>query len=76
LCERDVRGGARLLPRHQLRRERAGSRQKALPWSVPDFSVARYEPVLCELQLRLERRGTLRFRAGRFLIVARKDALW
>ena len=43
---------------------------------MPDFSVARYEPVLCELQLRLERRGTLRFRAGRFLIVARKDALW
>lgn len=46
---------------------------KALPWEVPDFSVAKYESVLCELQARLEGEGALRFRAGRFLIAARKD---
>lgn len=45
---------------------------KALPWEVPDFSVAKYELVLRELQTRLKRDGQLRFRAGRFLIAARK----
>ena len=47
---------------------------KAIPWSVPGFSVATHESVLRELQTRLEREGSLRFRAGRFLIVARKDS--
>lgn len=47
---------------------------KALPWEVPDFSVAKYEPVLRDLQMQLDREGALRFRAGRFLIAARKDS--
>ncbi len=41
---------------------------------MPDFSVAKYEPVLRDLQTQLEREGALRFRAGRFLIAARKDS--
>ena len=45
---------------------------KAIPWSVPGFSVATHAPVLRELQRRLERDEPLQFRAGRFLIVARK----
>jgi len=47
---------------------------KAIPWSVSGFSVATHERVLRELQARLEREGSLRFRAGRFLIVARRDS--
>lgn len=45
----------------------------ALPWEVPDFSVAMYEPVPRDLHPRLEREGTLQLRAGGFLIAARKD---
>lgn len=45
---------------------------KALPWEVPGFSVRRHEAELRSLQARLERDGELRFRAGRFLIAARK----
>lgn len=48
---------------------------KALSWEVPDFTVAGYEPVLRELQSRLERDGVLRFRVGRFLLAARKASL-
>lgn len=45
---------------------------KALPWEVPGFSVGRHEAVLRSLHACLERDGELRFRAGRFLIAARK----
>jgi len=48
---------------------------KAIPWSVPGFSVVTHESLLRELQRRLERDGSLQFRAGRFLIVARKGGL-
>jgi len=46
---------------------------KAVPWEVPDFSVARHEAILRALQQRIERDGTLRFRIGRFLLIARKS---
>lgn len=45
---------------------------KAIPWMVPGFSVQRFEPVLFQLQRELERSAELRFRAGRFVIRARK----
>jgi len=40
--------------------------------TVPDFSVARYEPVLRELDARLNAGGELSFRCGRFVLAARK----
>jgi hypothetical protein len=40
--------------------------------TVPDFSVARYEPVLRELDARLSASGGLIFRCGRFVLAARK----
>jgi SAM-dependent methyltransferase len=40
--------------------------------TVPDFSVARYEPVLRELDARLSASGGLTFRCGRFVLAARK----
>jgi SAM-dependent methyltransferase len=40
--------------------------------TVPDFSVARYRSVLQDLQHRLRASGALTFRAGRFVLVARK----
>jgi len=45
---------------------------KAIPWSVPGFSVATHEPVLRDLQTQLEPEGSLRFRTGRFLIAAHR----
>ena len=45
---------------------------KSIPWSVPGFSVATHEPALRSLQLQVDHGETLSFRAGRFLIVARK----
>jgi SAM-dependent methyltransferase len=44
----------------------------AIPWEVPGFSVQRHEPVLRDLQRRLELDGALRFATGHFLIAARK----
>ncbi|MGH2377929.1 MAG: class I SAM-dependent methyltransferase [Candidatus Limnocylindria bacterium] len=46
---------------------------KAIPWLVPGFSVAHFEPVLLELQQELEQAGELRFSEGLFLIRARKS---
>jgi len=40
--------------------------------TVPDFSVARYEPVLRALDAELSASGALRFRCGQFVLVARK----
>jgi SAM-dependent methyltransferase len=40
--------------------------------TVPDFSVARYESVLLSLDERLSASGALRFRCGRFVLVAHK----
>jgi SAM-dependent methyltransferase len=40
--------------------------------TVPDFSVARYEPELRALAAELTAGGELRFRCGQFVIVARK----
>ncbi|HEX9496538.1 MAG TPA: class I SAM-dependent methyltransferase [Candidatus Limnocylindria bacterium] len=42
--------------------------------TVPDFSVARYEPLLRTLDQRLRADGVLRFRCGRFVLAARKPA--
>lgn len=42
--------------------------------TVPDFSVARYESVLRGLQAELSVNGALRFRCGRFLLLAQKPA--
>lgn len=44
---------------------------KAVPWTVPDFSVARFAPVLRRLHAQIAREGPLEFRCGRFLILAR-----
>lgn len=40
--------------------------------TVPDFSVARYQTVLQDLQHRLRSSGALTFRCGRFVLAARK----
>ena len=40
--------------------------------TVPDFSVARYQSVLQDLQRRLRASGALTFRCGRFVLAARK----
>ena len=40
--------------------------------TVPDFSVARYQSVLQDLQHRLRSSGALTFRCGRFVLAARK----
>ena len=40
--------------------------------TVPDFSVARCEPVLRALDAELSASGALRFRCGQFVLVARK----
>jgi SAM-dependent methyltransferase len=45
---------------------------KAVPWTVPGFSVSRYEAVLLELQREVETAGTLRFGQGSVLIQASK----
>jgi hypothetical protein len=45
---------------------------KAVPWEVPDFSVARHADVLFDLQARLERDGELSFWSGHYLIEAVK----
>ena len=42
--------------------------------TVPDFSVARYQLVLQDLQRRLRASGALTFRCGRFVLAARKPA--
>lgn len=41
---------------------------------MPDFSVMRYESVLRALDAELSAKGALRFRCGRFLLSARKQA--
>lgn len=45
---------------------------RAIPWEIPDFSVARFTPELLGLQRRLESNGSLRFSEGRFVIRAPK----
>ncbi len=45
----------------------------AIPWSVPGFTVTRYERVLRDLHERVLREGAVRSRIGLFLLVARKD---
>jgi SAM-dependent methyltransferase len=45
---------------------------KAIPWEVPEFSVARFRRELIGLQRRLESAGALRFDEGLFVIQARK----
>jgi SAM-dependent methyltransferase len=45
---------------------------KAVPWMVPDFSVATHEPHLRRLQARLETEGELRFISWKYLIEAHK----
>jgi SAM-dependent methyltransferase len=45
---------------------------RAIPWEIPDFSVARFTPELLGLQRRLQSTGSLRFSEGRFVIRARK----
>ena len=45
---------------------------KAIPWEVPEFSVARFRAELISLQRRLESAGALRFDEGLFVIEARK----
>jgi SAM-dependent methyltransferase len=47
---------------------------KAVPWTVPGFSVDTHIDALLELQRRLERGSDLRFWAGKFLIEARKGS--
>lgn len=45
---------------------------RAIPWEVPDFSVARFRSELLALQRRLDETGALRFDEGSFVIRARK----
>ena len=45
---------------------------RAVPWLVPGFAVASHLEGLLALQARLERGEGLSFRAGKFLIEARK----
>jgi SAM-dependent methyltransferase len=45
---------------------------KAVPWEVPDFSVARYADVLLGLQERLDRGEPLAFRMWLYIIEAHK----
>lgn len=47
---------------------------KAIPWTVPGFSVDAHRDVLFALQDRLERSGTLAFEWKSYLIEARKPA--
>jgi SAM-dependent methyltransferase len=47
---------------------------KAVPWTVPGFSVDTHLDALLELQRRLECGSGLRFWAGKFLIEARKPS--
>ena len=48
---------------------------KAVPWLVPNFSVASHQGYLLKLQKRLEHDGNLAFEARKYLIQARKEIL-
>ena len=47
---------------------------KAIPWQIPDFTVARYRAPLHALHQRIQAGGYLEAQSGRFLLVARKPA--
>lgn len=42
--------------------------------TIPDFSVARYAPLLRTLDRRFHADGVVRFRCGRFVLAARRPA--
>lgn len=46
---------------------------KAIPWQIPDFSVARYRSALLRLHERIQTDGYLETQSARFLLIARKS---
>jgi SAM-dependent methyltransferase len=45
---------------------------KAIPWQLPDFTVARFRDALLGLHTRIQTDGYLEYQSARFLLVARK----
>ncbi len=45
---------------------------KAIPWQIPDFSIASYEKALVELHHHIEQTGGFNTKAHRFLLVVKK----
>ncbi|HEX9037997.1 MAG TPA: methyltransferase domain-containing protein [Ktedonobacterales bacterium] len=45
---------------------------KAIPWQIPDFTVARYRGALQRLHARIQADGYLEYQSARFLLAARK----
>ena len=45
---------------------------KAIPWQIPDFSVARYHDALLRLHARIQADGYLESQSARFLLVAHR----
>ncbi len=45
---------------------------KAIPWQIPDFTIARYRDALLRLHERIQTDGYLETQSARFLLIARK----
>ena len=45
---------------------------KAIPWQIPDFTIARYRDALLRLHERIQSDGFLETQSERFLLIARK----
>lgn len=45
---------------------------KAIPWQIPDFSVARYRDALLRLHEQIQANGYLEYQGARFLLIAHR----